>query len=184
MLRAIDLTRIPPFEKGGLVNVVVETPRGKRSKLKYDDEIGVFRLRKLLPLGAAFPYDFGFVPSTTGDDGDPIDVLLLTEEPLYPGCLVAARLLGVIEARQTEKGGKPKRNDRVIAAVETPQNRPMARSLAGLGKRHVGEIEHFFVSYNEAEGKKFEVLGRGGPAKARKLLRGAAGRFAESKNGK
>src|SRR5215212_8024826 len=87
------------------VNVVVETPQGSRNKYNFDERLGVFRLGGVLPAGAVFPFDFGFVPSTVGGDGDPLDVLVLMDEPAFPGCLVEARLLGVVEAVQTERDG-------------------------------------------------------------------------------
>ena len=88
------------------------------NKFKYEEHVGLFRLSKVLPLGASFPYDLGFVPSTRADDGDALDVLVLMDAPAFTGCLVTVRMLGVIEAEQTEKG-KTVRNDRLIAAVET-----------------------------------------------------------------
>lgn len=97
-----------PFFDGkrGVINVIVETPRGCRNKFKYDQKLGLYRLHSVLPAGAAFPYDFGFVPRTKAADGDPIDVLLLMDQPAFTGCVVAARLIGVIEAEQKEKGRK------------------------------------------------------------------------------
>jgi inorganic pyrophosphatase len=87
----------------GLVNLIVDTPKGSRNKFRYDSDLGLFRLGKVLPLGMAFPYDFGFIPSTLAEDGDPLDVLLLADEPAFPGCLVGARLLGVFEAEQRKR---------------------------------------------------------------------------------
>src|ERR1700676_2408367 len=87
-----------------LLNVIVETPKGSRSKLKYEPTQGLFELNKVLPRGMAFPYDFGFIPSTVGDDGDPLDVLVLMDEPVPAGCKVLCLLIGVIEAEQTEDG--------------------------------------------------------------------------------
>src|ERR1043166_4601889 len=97
----------------GLVRVVVDTPKGSRNKYKYDETLGLYRLSEVLPLGSAFPYDFGFIPSTRAEDGDPLDVLLLGEEAPFPGCLVTVRLVGVIQAEQTDHG-KTFRNDRLI----------------------------------------------------------------------
>jgi inorganic pyrophosphatase len=97
--------------------VVVDTPKGSRNKYKLDERDGQWRLSKVLPQGMSFPYDFGFVPSTRGEDGDPVDVLILADEPSFPGCVVAARLIGVLEAEQTE-GRKTVRNDRLVAVVE------------------------------------------------------------------
>src|SRR5215208_6835365 len=86
------------------LNVVIETPKGNRNKFKYDEQRGLFKLGGVLPRGAVFPFDFGFIPSTLGGDGDPLDVLILMDEPAFTGCLVPSNLLGVIEAEQTEDG--------------------------------------------------------------------------------
>src|SRR5918912_4248095 len=94
---------------GGELNVIIETPKGSRNKFDYDEETGLFKIGGVLPAGASFPFDFGFVPSTVGGDGDPLDVLVLMDDPAFPGCLVAARLIGVIQAEQTEKDGKTER---------------------------------------------------------------------------
>jgi inorganic pyrophosphatase len=105
----------------GHLNVVVDTPKGCRNKYKYDDEQGPWRLSKVLPLGQCFPYDFGFIPSTKGEDGDPVDVLMLRDAPAFPGCVAPACLIGVLEAEQTEKG-KTVNNDRLVAVLDTPYN--------------------------------------------------------------
>ena len=169
-----------PFDKlpavdpeSGLLNVVVDTPKGSRNKYKYDDKHGVWRLRKVLPLGASFPFDFGFLPATKGEDGDPVDVLVLMDEPAFPGCVVPARLIGVLEAEQTEDG-KTVRNDRLLAVLETPYNPPPYRSLEELGGQRLAEIEHFFASYNSMEGRQFRPLGREGPERARELVEQAS----------
>src|SRR5436305_10642632 len=104
-------TSIPetPFDKlsaegttDGLVQVVIETPRGSRNKYKYDEERHLFRLNNVLPAGSSFPYDFGYIPGTKADDGDPLDVLVLMDQPAFTGCLIEARIIGVLEAEQTE----------------------------------------------------------------------------------
>jgi inorganic pyrophosphatase len=119
---AVLLTQLPAWNPdSGLLNVVVDTPKGHRNKYKYDETQGLWRLSKVLPLGASFPFDFGFVPSTRGEDGDPVDVLVLLDEPSFPGCIVPARLIGILEAEQTQEG-KTIRNDRLVAVVETPYN--------------------------------------------------------------
>src|SRR4051794_38312894 len=110
------------------VEIIVETPKGSRNKYKYDEQRDVFLLHKLLPAGASFPFDFGFVPGTLGDDGDAVDVLVLGDEATFTGCRVTVRLLGVIEAEQTETGVTI-RNDRLIATAETPKIHPRERSL-------------------------------------------------------
>jgi hypothetical protein len=95
---------------------VIETPRGGRNKLAYDEDLGIFRLQKVLPEGMSFPYDFGFVPSTIADDGDPIDALVLMDEPGTTGCLVECRLIGVILGEQGTKRDRC-RNDRLVAVA-------------------------------------------------------------------
>jgi len=161
------------------VNVIVETPAGSRSKFKYDERKGLFWLHKLLPIGAAFPFDFGFIPCTRVEDGDALDVLILGEEPTFTGCLITARVLGVIEAEQTERG-ETIRNDRLIAAPETPKIRPAVRSIGDVPDRVLSQIEHFFVAYNRAEGRTFTPVGRRGPRVATKLIEQAARCYQDS----
>jgi len=161
---------LPPRDTGSrTVNVVVETPANTRSKYKYDESLGLFRLYKMLPLGAAFPFDFGFIPGTRAEDGDPVDALVLTDEPTFTGCVIPVRVLGVLEAEQTEKGDTI-RNDRLIATPETPKIRPTARSLGDLPEKMLAQIEHFFVAYNQAEGREFVVLRRSGPTVAMRRI--------------
>jgi inorganic pyrophosphatase len=162
----------------GLVNVVIDTPRGSRNKFKYDEELSLFRLSKVLPLGSCFPFDFGFIPSTRAGDGDPVDVLVLMDEPTFPGCLLTVRLLGVLRAEQTQDG-ETFRNDRLVGVPVTKVNRPEIRSLDELGKGRLDEIEHFFMSYNQAEGRQFKPLGRHGPDEADRLVADGERQYAE-----
>jgi inorganic pyrophosphatase len=179
MKDASPFDRLPAREDGtGLVNLIVDTPKGSRNKFRYDSALGLFRLGKRLPLGMAFPYDFGFIPSTLAEDGDPLDVLLLADEATFPGCLVGARLLGVLEAEQREKV-ESTRNDRLVATVVTPYNPAELASLLDLGAPRLSEIEHFFVSYNEQEGRSFRVIARQGPAIAERRLDEGIGKFAQ-----
>jgi inorganic pyrophosphatase len=147
------------FDEDGELNVVLETPQGSRNKYTYDHNLGIFMLGGVLPMGAVFPFDFGFVPATLGQDGDPLDVLLLMDEPAFAGCLVPSRLIGVIEAEQTEKG-KTERNDRLIAVAANSRNHADITSIHQLSKSLLYEIEHFFISYNTAKGKTFKPIGR------------------------
>src|SRR5882724_7597395 len=109
-----DPERLPSFDGDGKIQVVIETPKGSRNKYAFDSEQRVFGLTKVLPAGMAFPYDFGFVPSTKAEDGDPTDVLVLMDEPAFPGCLLKCRIIGIIEGEQGEKKSR-ERNDRIIA---------------------------------------------------------------------
>jgi inorganic pyrophosphatase len=165
-----------------LLNVIVETPKGSRNKYRYDEGLKLFVLHKRLPLGAAFPFDFGFVPSTRAEDGDPLDVLVLAEEATFTGCLVTTRVLGVIQARQTEKGVTI-RNDRIVGVAETPKIRPRERSLDDLPPGALDQIEHFFRSYNRMEAREFVPLKRAGPRAAAQLVTLAIRRFEESRGG-
>ena len=168
---------IPPRdEKTGLVNVVIDTPKGSRNKLKYDEELGIFRLSRILPLGHYFPFDFGSIPGTRAEDGDALDVMVLLEEPTFPGCLVPARLIGVLTARQTEKG-KTIRNDRLLAVPETKTNKPRVRHIEDVDPARIEQIEHFFVSYNMAQGRQFKPGRPLGPRAADRLVREAIARF-------
>lgn len=174
-----DLEDLPTFDpETGLLNVIVDTPKGSRNKYKYDPERSIWQLSKMLPLGAVFPYNFGFLPGTRGDDGDALDVLVLMDEPAFAGCLVSARLIGVIEAEQTEDG-KTIRNDRLVAAVETPHNPAECHSLKDLSQHRLDELEHFFISYNKAEGRKFRVIGQRGPKPAHELIEAAQAKVVE-----
>ena len=162
-LRAFD-------KKSGDLNVVIETPKGSRNKFDYDPRKELFKLGGVLPAGAVFPFDFGFIPRTLGEDGDPIDVLVLMDEPAFTGCLVVARLIGGIEADQTEKDGEVVRNDRLIAVASEAELYKDVKSLSGVSDPLLDEIEHFFISYNDAIGKKFEPRNRVGPKKALALV--------------
>jgi inorganic pyrophosphatase len=167
----------------GLVRVVVDTPKGSRNKYKYDEKLGLYRLSKVLPVGIAFPYDFGFIPSTRAEDSDPLDVLVLGEEALFPGCLVTVRLVGVIQAEQTEHS-KTFRNDRLIGAIETSVNRPAIQTLEDLQTDRLDEIEYFFIAYNHLEGRHFKPIGRHGPAMAEQLLADGIRQFDHPRGGR
>jgi inorganic pyrophosphatase len=156
-------------EDEGTLNVVIDTPQGSRNKFKFDETHSLFKLAGVLPVGAVFPFDFGFIPATRGGDGDPLDVLVLMDAPAFVGCLIEARLIGVIEAEQTEDG-KTERNDRLIAVTVAARLHRDVQSLDELNERLLDEIEHFFVSYNAAKGKQFKPLGRAGPARANEVL--------------
>lgn len=153
-----------------VLNAVIETPKGCRSKFDYDPELGLFKLGQVLPAGAVFPFDFGFVPGTLGEDGDPLDVLVLMDESAFPGCLVPARLIGAIKAEQTEEG-RTFRNDRLIAVAEGSHRHRDVTSLQQVGLVLVEEIEHFFVSYNQMRGKIFRPQGCLDAAEAHRLVR-------------
>ena len=152
-----------------LLQVVIETPRGSRNKYSFDEEDRVFRLKSSLPAGMAFPYDFGFIPRTMGGDGDPLDVLVLMEEPAFPGCALLVRLLGVMESEQSE-AGKTNRNDRLVAVAEVSQIYSDLRTIADIPKQARTEIEQFFANYHKLQGKESHLLGWGDARRARQLI--------------
>jgi inorganic pyrophosphatase len=155
-----DPTRLKPVvdSKDGLLQVIIETPRHCRNKFAFDPDQEIFALKKVLPAGMTFPYDFGFVPRTIGPDGDPVDVLVLMDEPAFPGCAVRARLIGVIEGEQFD-GKKKIRNDRLVAVAEANHEYSDVRKLKDLPAKWIKEVEHFFVNYHNLEGKKYRLLG-------------------------
>jgi len=155
------------------VQVVVETPKGSRNKYAFDAQKRVFILKKVLPAGMAFPYDFGFVPSTRAEDGDPVDVLVLMDEPAFSGCVLTCRLIGVIEGEQSDgkKANKKIRNDRLVAVEQGNHSYAAIKHIDDLGKHFVRELEEFFVDYHQLSGTQYAVLDVRGPREARRRLR-------------
>jgi inorganic pyrophosphatase len=153
---------------------VIETPAGSRTKYAWDPAAKRFRARKVLPLGMAFPFDFGFVPKTRAEDGDPLDVLVLADAPLAVGAIVACRLLGVLAIEQSEIDDKEAiRNDRLIAVPTGSIRGARWRSLDDPGDVLLFEIEDFFRAAVEREGRSFRLLGRGDAAGAARAIRQA-----------
>ena len=165
-------TRLTALDKNKKVQVIIETPKGSRNKYAWDPDQQIFALKKVLPEGMAFTHDFGFIPSTEGEDGDPIDVLVLMDQPVFTGCLVKSRLIGVIEGRQTEKG-KSKRNDRLLAVAESSHTHSNISSINDLNKDLLKELEQFLVNYHLNDGAEFKVLARKGPDAAATCLKEA-----------
>jgi inorganic pyrophosphatase len=137
------------------LNVVIETPKGSTEKYDFDKSKGGFMQKKILPAGMVFPFDFGFIPDTIGEDGDPLDIIVISEFKSFPGCLMECRLLGGIMAEQGKPGKKKVRNDRFIAVPVCSRNYQGIRSLEDLGTSILHELSDFFINYNKAEGKEF-----------------------------
>jgi len=167
-----DPSRLNPRDSDDkkMLRVVIETPKGSRNKFAFDPKQHIFELKKVLPAGMTFPYDFGFVPSTMADDGDPVDVLVLMDEPAFPGCVLSCRPIGVIEGEQGAKKNK-ERNDRIVAVERDAHSWADIKSIDDLGKQFCRELEEFFVDYHKLIGKKYRVLGLRGPDQARKLVK-------------
>jgi inorganic pyrophosphatase len=165
-------TRLKPFgsDDKRMLRVVIETPKGSRNKFAFDPKEHIFELKKVLPAGMMFPYDFGFVPSTKADDGDPVDVLVLMDEPAFAGCVLSCRPIGVIEGEQGDKKDK-ERNDRIVAIEKDAHSWADIKTIDDLGKEFCQELEEFFVNYHKLSGEKYRVLGVKGPDRARKLVK-------------
>lgn len=166
-----DLTTLPnQFDaKRGTCRAIIETPKGCRNKFDYDPDSNLFMLGGLLPEGMMFPFDFGFIPSTLGDDGDPLDVLVLMDAPAHVGCLIDIRLVGVISAEQSDHGVK-ETNDRLLGVAIHSYDQEHIATVDDIGKARLSQLEEFFVSYNKQRGKKFRIKGTGGPQKAIRFL--------------
>lgn len=164
-----DPARLSSTDDKGKIQVIIETPKGCRNKYAFDEKQKVFALKKVLPAGMTFPYDFGFIPSTKAEDGDPTDVLVLMDEPAFPGCLLKCRIIGVIEGQQGKKK-KGERNDRIIAIEEANHSYAHIHHVKELGRKFVEELEEFFVNYHDLQGEKYRILDVKGPAEARRRI--------------
>jgi inorganic pyrophosphatase len=172
----IDPTQLPPFnDDEGVVHVVIETEKGSRNKISFDEELKIFRIKKVLPQGMSFPYDFGFVPSTRAEDGDPLDVLVLMDESGSTGTLIECRIIGAILGEQSEKGKKV-RNDRLLGVAVPSHVHSDLNDIKDLNPDLLREIGNFFVNYNQQYGKEFTVLGHCGPKEAFKMVKKAVKR--------
>jgi inorganic pyrophosphatase len=168
---------LPAWDESGALRVLVDTPRGSAAKYKLDTEKAVYRVAHILPAGMVFPFDFGSIPGTLADDGDPVDLLVIAEAGTFPGCLVEVRLIGALLARQTQ-GGKTARNDRLIGVASESRSYAHVRGMRDLPENLLDEIERFFVTYNEARGRRFRVTRRVGAPAARRLVREGEKRYA------
>jgi len=165
----MKISKISPKDKK-LINVIIETPRGSSHKFDFNEEFRIFELKKTLPMGMVFPFDFGFIPNTKGQDGDPLDVLVIMEAPTFTGCLVKCRLLGVLEASQKERRGNSERNDRIIGIADCSVVFAGIRTIKELNENMIQQIESFFINYNKLAGKKFEPIGWRDADHARELI--------------
>jgi inorganic pyrophosphatase len=151
------------------INIIIETPRGSTQKYALDEETGHFKLKKIMPTGMIFPFDFGFIPDTTGDDGDPLDAMILSEFASFPGCMIECRPIGILKAEQKSKKEKV-RNDRYFFIPVLSKHYEHIESLKDIPEDQMKEIEEFFIQYNKIDGKEFHVLGIESPKSAIKLL--------------
>lgn len=154
------------------IDVVIETPKGSAQKYDYVPDTPFFKLKKILPSGMVFPYDFGFVPDTKGEDGDPLDVIVISEFNSFPGVIIKCRIIGGIKAEQSgEKDSKKMiRNDRFLAVPKCSNIFQKVREIKDLPKQIIDELEAFFTEYNKLEGKQFNALKKMDAKEAQELI--------------
>ena len=171
-LPLMDPSTLSPLSEAGDLHVVVETPRGSRNKYAFDHDRRILLLRKILPAGLMFPFDFGFVPSTCADDGDPLDVLLLMEEPAFPGCVVEARAIGVLEGEDHPVSGGTDRNDRILAVATRSHIYAEIKEISELPEQLIESLKQFFETYPRLLGEKlYKVLDVKDAEAARTLIK-------------
>ncbi len=166
----------PGPESPEIVRMIVEIPKNGGNKYEYDGELGVFRLDRALYSPMHYPGDYGFIPGTLADDGDPLDVLALVQEPSFPGCLIEVRAVGVLHMMDNSE------DDQKVLAV--PNRNPRYESIHTIDQvfAHVRrEIEHFFTIYKELEGRKTQMQGWQGPKEARRMIQDCRNKYLEKK---
>lgn len=154
------------------VDVVIETPKGSAQKYDYVPTTPFFKLKKILPSGMVFPYDFGFIPNTRGEDGDPLDVIVISEFNSFPGCIIKCRIIGGIKAEQSieKDSNKMVRNDRFLCIPKFTNIFQDVKKMEDLPGQVTDQLEEFFVDYNKLQGKKFKALSKMGPGEAHRLI--------------
>jgi len=153
------------------IPVIIETPKGSAFKYTYQPEKHLFKLTKVLPAGMTFPFDFGLIPDTKGEDGDPLDIIVIAEFESFAGCIMDCRIIGGIKAEQTEHDGKTLRNDRFIGIPVVSALFAEINSTEDLPKKIIDQLEAFFKNYNELSGKEFKSLGSMSPDEAYALIK-------------
>jgi inorganic pyrophosphatase len=158
-----------------VVNAVVEIPKGSRNKYEYDLDLGVFRLDRVLYSSMHYPEAYGFIPSTLYEDGDPVDVLIVIDQPLQTGIMIEVCPIGILKM-QDEKGT----DDKVISVANGDPTYSTIREVSALPHHTLVEIEHFFTSYKELEGKHVKSFGWHGAPEARRAIVRASKAFAKT----
>ncbi|MDB5005172.1 MAG: hypothetical protein JWQ34_3397 [Mucilaginibacter sp.] len=153
-----------------IVTAMIECPKGFNQKFDYEPKEKRFKLSKILPAGLTFPFDFGMIPGTKGEDGDPLDIIVVSEDATFPGCLIDCRIIGALQAEQTERNGETMSNDRFIGVSDVSQLFAEIQTLEQLPEAILNQLEAFFKNYNEQAGKAFQVTARLTARQAAKLL--------------
>lgn len=150
----MDLSRIPPQPKPGVINVLIEITAGSKNKYEYDKDLQAFALDRVLYSSVQYPYDYGFVPNTLADDGDPLDGMVLIDEPTFPGCIIAARPIGMLIMID---GGD--HDEKILCVPDKDPRYKDVKSLADIAPHRLDEIAEFFRSYKNLEKKVTEIHG-------------------------
>ena len=150
----MDLSLIPAQPKTGLVNVLVEIPGGCKNKYEFDKDMQAFALDRVLFSSVRYPFDYGFIPNTLADDGDPLDGMVMMDEPTFPGCVIAARPIGYLEMID---GGD--RDEKILCVPAEDPRYVHVKTLADVEPHRLDEIAEFFRSYKNLEKKVTDILG-------------------------
>ena len=157
-------------EKRDSLEIIIETPKGSRNKYKYNHKKDFFKLNKILPVGFSFPFDFGIIPETKGEDGDPLDIILITQQSTFTGCHIDCRIVGGIKAEQTEDG-KTIRNDRFFAVPLCDDLYASVENIQDLPREMVTEIGEFFMAYHKLENVDFVPQSLLGAQEVKKIIK-------------
>ena len=174
-----NFINLPSFTEDGDVHVVIETPRGSRAKFAYEPKLETFTLSKSLLVGLTYPHDWGFVPSTKADDGDPLDIMVVHDAATFPGLVLTCRIIGILQIEQKKKG-KAERNDRLFAVPRRSHFEQGLHDVRDLSRPIQEELEKFFIATDELEDKKLEIIGWKGPKVALKAIKQGGKSFAKS----
>ncbi len=150
----MDLSLIPAQPKPGLINVLIEIPAGSKNKYEFDKDMQAFALDRVLFASVQYPYDYGFIPNTLADDGDPLDGMVIMDQPTFPGCVITARPIGMLEMID---GGD--RDEKILCVPEEDPRYIDVKSLADVATHRLDEIAEFFRTYKNLEKKVTEILG-------------------------
>ncbi len=150
----MDLALIPAQPKPGLLNVLIEIPAGSKNKYEFDKDMNAMALDRVLAASVMYPYDYGFIPNTLADDGDPLDGMVMMDQPTFPGCVIAARAIGMLEMID---GGD--RDEKILCVPDKDPRYANVKSLKDVPQHRLDEIAEFFQTYKNLEKKSVEILG-------------------------
>ncbi len=149
----MDLARIPAQPKPGVINVLIEIPAGSKNKYEFDKDLNAFALDRVLYSAVHYPCDYGFIPNTLGDDGDPLDAMVMMDQPTFPGCVIAARPIGVLGMID---GGD--RDEKILCVPDKDPRYAQIKSIKDIAPHYLDEISEFFKTYKNLEKKVTEIL--------------------------